>query len=647
MVEVGPLSIITFIKEKRKILISLFLTIGILGAMVDSIILIQRPQTYRSKAASSTNQPADSPKSITEFTSPRGLYKLLFDPRQWESRKLGTRVIFTLNKEYGFGRLDIIEGESSQDLDSLTREIIKAGPLIPAGVEPTLFLDKPAYLLTYKEQVIGEDVTFYKQIVKEGNKFLIFEKRIPKLGYNNIFLDNLLDSISFSSGPRQVKGIASQPANLTTVQLVDLIRPSIVNIVYVYCLDIVNLARGSSVLSKPKYNFCGLSKGSGFIINEQGMVATNGHVAKIYPEEGLVTNLLQAGGNDFSKDLIRGVYLSKGQTPTSAQIEQFYKDLNLNPQYLDRFLTEIFDLIGKRVLSVVISSEKYYVNVGNEPVQIDYAVVTPSSTTYTARLVDFDYSNKYSYEAIVNNNYRKGADVAILRIDSSTNSFPALELGSIENLREGSDIMVAGYPILVEGEKDPRAAVSYKTSQKPTITRGIISAVKQDLTGKTVLQTDASIDHGNSGGPGFNLSGQVVGITTFMAESRSGNFNFLRDVSELKDLMVKNKIENKPGSLTADWRKGLAEYRDQYYHQAIKYFNKVKSKNPSHPTVDEFINLSQKSIDRGESLEGLGEFIKGRHSNIVLVVFGGISAVSFMSAGFLAILPFFRQDEIY
>jgi len=644
--------VISFIKENRKILISVFLSVGILSAVVDGIILVQRPQTYFSKAASS--RPSPTPGNIREFTSSRGLYSLSYDNRLWVSQHLGNRVRFDLNQEYGFARLDIVEGESDQNLDSLTQEIIKGST--PVKAEPSQFQGKPAQLLTYKEEVLGENIYFYKQIVKDGSKFLILEKRVPNIGDGNLFLENLLTRVSFiSSASPKVKGIAGSQDNLSTVELVDLVRPSIVNIIYVYCLDIVNLAPASSVLSKPKYNFCGWSKGSGFIINEQGVVATNGHVAKIYPEEGLVTNLLQAGSRDFSTDLIRGVHLSEGQTPTSVQIEQFYRDLSMNPQYLDRFLTEIFDLIGKKKLSVATSNEKYYVNVGSEPVQIDYQkiyegdftkAVIPSSTTYTARLVDFDYPNKYSYETIVNNNYRRGADVALLRIDNSTNPFPALKLGSIEGLREGSEVVVAGYPTLVEGEKDFRAAISYKTSTKPTITKGIISAVKQDLTGKTVLQTDASIDHGNSGGPGFNSAGQVIGIATFMAESKSGNFNFLRDVSELKDLMVKNKIENKSGSLSEDFRKGLAEYRNHYYRSALKYFKKVESQSPSHPTVKELISLSEQAISKGDSLEGLASFIKGKYANMVLLVFGSISIISFMSAGFLTILPFFKEDKM-
>lgn len=294
---------------------------------------------------------------------------------------------------------------------------------------------------------------------------------------------------------------------------------------------------------------------------------------------------------------------------------------------------------------------------GDEPVQIDYQKMNkgdyanatiPSPTTYTAKLLDFNYPNKYSYDAIVNKNYQRGTDIALLQIDNSSNNlFPALSIGNIRNLREGSEIIIAGYPTLVEGEQDPRAAISYKTSAKPTITKGIISSVKEDLSGKTVLQTDASIDHGNSGGPALNLLGDVIGIATFAVDSKTGNFNFLRESGELKELMLKNNIDNKLGKLTDLWREGLNSFRNRLFGRALKYFKEVEILSPNHPTVKEFKDLSENSIAKGESMEGLAGLIKGKNSNVLLVIFGGISVISFMMSGFLATLPLFAKEEAY
>ncbi|OGH24053.1 MAG: hypothetical protein A2698_00820 [Candidatus Levybacteria bacterium RIFCSPHIGHO2_01_FULL_42_15] len=606
-----------------------------------------------SKKAVSSIQINGSPNYAIEFTSPKGQYKLPYDKRQWTVSTFGSKAIFTLNKEYGAARLDITEGESEKDLESLKNEIVKGSPLAPIAIEAVELNGKPSYLIGYKEEILGEGTYYYQQILKDENKFFIFEKRAPQLGYNQPYLDNLLQGFLFigeESLPK-IKGASTSSTDLTTVQLVDLIRPSVANIVHVYCLEILNLQPSLSSLSKPQYSFCASSKGSGFIVHEEGVVATNGHVAKIYPEEGLVTNLLYEGNKVFSTDLIRGVYVSKGQSPTQNQVEDFYRAINLNPQYLDRFLTEIFRLIQNKIISVGITNEKYYVNVGNEPVKIDYQKIqqgdyvggiVPSSTTYTARFLDAHYPNRYSYDAIINKNYLRGADIALLQIDNAFNNlFPALELGSIENVREGSEIVVAGYPTLVEGQEDPRSAISYKTSTKPTITRGIISSVKEDVSGKVVLQTDASIDHGNSGGPAFNSLGQVIGIATFAFESQTGNFNFLREISELKELMAKNSIDNKLGKLTDLWRKGLNSFRHQRFGQTIEYFKKVEALSPNHPTIKELMERSENAIAKGESLEGLTGFIKGEGSSILLIVFGSVSMVSFMVAGFLGILPLF------
>lgn len=627
--------------------------------MMFIMIFSRRPQDIRSKASESTD---NLPRFTAEFVSPKGKYKLSYDKNRWTyliqpDETFGSRVTFNLSKEYGFARLDIIESESKKDLTSLTNEILNQPLSTPSKIESVLFQERPSYMVTYKERIIGEDTYYNKQIVKDNNDFFVFEKKAPNLGYDQQYLDNLLQGISFmSSHPQEVKGISNDSTELTTVQLFDLVRPSIANILYVYCLEIVNLQPQLSGFSRPQYNFCASAKGSGFIVNEKGIVATNGHVVKIYPEEGLITNLLYEGNKVFSTDLIKGIYLSKGQTPTQNQIEDFYREINLNPQYVDRFLTEIFRLIGNGVISVSASNEKYYVNIGNDPVNIDYQKMTqgdyigaiiPSPTTFTAKLLDFDYPNKYSYDSIVNKSYRRGSDVALLQIvNSSNNLFPSLELGNIENLREGSEIVVAGYPTLVEGEQDPRAAINYKTSAKPSITRGIVSSVKEDLTGKRILQTDASIDHGNSGGPAFNSEAQVIGIATFAVESKTGNFNFLRESGELKELMLKNNIDNKLGEATSLWRDGLNSFRNQLFGQALKYFKQVQTLSPNHPTVKEFIELSENAIAKGESLEGLTGLIKGEGSNILLIVFGSISIVSFMSAGFLGILPLFIRENI-
>ena len=101
-------------------------------------------------------------------------------------------------------------------------------------------------------------------------------------------------------------------------------------------------------------------------------------------------------------------------------------------------------------------------------------------------------------------------DVAVLKMDTN-DKFQPVEFGDSDKARVGDWVVAIGNPFGLGG----------------TVTSGIISARNRDI-GMTryddFIQTDASINQGNSGGPLFNLKGEVVGINTaIIAPGRSGS----------------------------------------------------------------------------------------------------------------------------
>ena len=80
--------------------------------------------------------------------------------------------------------------------------------------------------------------------------------------------------------------------------------------------------------------------------------------------------------------------------------------------------------------------------------------------------------------------------------------FQKMSFGNASGLESGHEVVNIGYPLGIQGEA--------------TVTKGIVSAIRYDSEHQSwVIQTDAAINFGNSGGPMLSMSGEVLGINTF------------------------------------------------------------------------------------------------------------------------------------
>ena len=117
--------------------------------------------------------------------------------------------------------------------------------------------------------------------------------------------------------------------------------------------------------------------------------------------------------------------------------------------------------------------------------------------------------NKKEYKAKVLG-FDPYADIAVLKIDSE-DIFKPVSFGDSDKARVGDWVVAIGNPFGLGG----------------TVTSGIISARNRDINltrYDDFIQTDASINQGNSGGPLFNLKGEVIGINTaIIAPNQSGS----------------------------------------------------------------------------------------------------------------------------
>jgi serine protease Do len=102
------------------------------------------------------------------------------------------------------------------------------------------------------------------------------------------------------------------------------------------------------------------------------------------------------------------------------------------------------------------------------------------------------------------------ADMALLRIDAGYKPLPFVRFGDSDEVRVGNRVFAIGSPFGFDN----------------TVTSGIVSALNRDIMESPFddyLQTDAAINHGNSGGPLFNMAGEVVGMTSVIFSPDPGS----------------------------------------------------------------------------------------------------------------------------
>jgi serine protease Do len=100
-------------------------------------------------------------------------------------------------------------------------------------------------------------------------------------------------------------------------------------------------------------------------------------------------------------------------------------------------------------------------------------------------------------------------DLALLKIDADR-KFPSVSWGNSDKMRVGDWVIAIGNPLGLGG----------------TVTAGIVSARQRDIRSgpyDDYIQTDAPINRGNSGGPLFNMDGNVIGINTAIYSQSGGS----------------------------------------------------------------------------------------------------------------------------
>lgn len=146
-----------------------------------------------------------------------------------------------------------------------------------------------------------------------------------------------------------------------------------------------------------------------------------------------------------------------------------------------------------------------------------------------AQSIDVSINDDYVVSATIVGIDRRN-DIAVLKVEAPAEILTPVELGSSENLLVGQRAIAIGNPFGQFGR---------------TLTIGVISALDRTIEGSDnrtitgIIQTDAAINRGNSGGPLLDSSGRVIGINTaiFSPTGTSTGVGFAVPVDTIKRLL--------------------------------------------------------------------------------------------------------------
>lgn len=164
-----------------------------------------------------------------------------------------------------------------------------------------------------------------------------------------------------------------------------------------------------------------------------------------------------------------------------------------------------------------------------------------SYLTYKASMRVYFDSDDYVEAYLVD--YDEQADIAILRLEKPTDKRTALKLSVPTEEMIGSTVYAVGYPGISDNSVDD--PVSKWSPEDASVTTGSISRLLTTSgSGVKKLQIDATIRHGNSGGPLVDTNGSVVGVNTGSVNRSTTNeeVNYAINISEVIALCEANAV---------------------------------------------------------------------------------------------------------
>ncbi len=351
-----------------------------------------------------------------------------------------------------------------------------------------------------------------------------------------------------------------------SVRAVDIAQPAVVRMITtIYAHITVQIPSASSVTfpQTASSNANGYElqvSGTGTFITSQGDILTADHVINPPEDSSLEQDVYSTSAADIAS------YINQHAAQGSAQLSSSQVDQ---------------ELISGQLKSTI-------------------AYGTPSSlallsTSYTGPLSTSSLSDLPAGVATAVDKVEKESppdqqDTAIVHVALSDT--PDVQLGNSSNVSPQDTLTIIGFPGNADVSDTPTDFLSSSVNQI------YVSSIKTSASGAPLIQVGGNVEHGDSGGPALDSSGNVVGIVSFGLTSNgsSGGTSFLQASNSARSLVSALKLNTTPGKFQTAWNQAFTAYAAStpgHWHTAFNDFKQIASAYPAFKAVQPYLNYAQ------------------------------------------------------
>ncbi len=302
------------------------------------------------------------------------------------------------------------------------------------------------------------------------------------------------------------------------------------------------------------------STGSGLVLTKDGYVATNAHVVKPSPDE-------------LKKALVQSIrqWVQQDLAGIEDDVQRILRGATIVPAARERLMESLVGYYTKSANLADVSTKVF-------------VVTGYSGASDSPDLV------RVPCEVVRVGEPAPGKDVAILKMDG--NDVPTLPLApslAASQLRTGSDIHIAGFP----GGTMLNHSFSVPSRLVPSHTSGKVSAFRdmgEPGDRWQVIETDTTINRGNSGGPAFDERGNVVGLATFSLDGQPG-INYVVAVDVVHQFMRELNVVPTTSEFTKRYLDALSSYDAGQRDVALSKFRLLQADRAAVRAVDDFVGM--------------------------------------------------------